>query len=132
LAFIALTVKVYAVPFVKPAIVHDLVGAFTVQVNSPGLDVTSYLRMSEPPVLVGVKKETVAAASLAATVIFVGGLGTVEGVTALDALDAADVPIPFVALTLNVYGEPFVNPVTLQVSVDAFVVHVPCALLFES
>jgi hypothetical protein len=112
--------------------VHDLVGAFTVQVNSPGLDVTVYLRMSEPPVLVGAKKETVAAASLAATVIFVGGLGTVEGVTALDALDAADVPIPFVALTLNVYGEPFVNPVTLQVSVDAFVVHVPCALLLES
>jgi hypothetical protein len=88
--------------------------------------------MSEPPVLLGAKKETATAASLAATVMFVGGLGTVEGVTALDALDAADVPIPFVALTLNVYGEPFVNPVTLQVSVDAFVVHVPCALLFES
>ena len=92
----------YAVPFVKPPIVHDLVGAFTVQVNSPGLDVTSYLRMAEPPVLLGAKKETATAASLAATVMFVGGLGTVEGVTALDALDAADVPIPFVALTLNV------------------------------
>ena len=81
---------------------HDLVGAFTVQVKSPGFDVTSYLRMAEPPVLLGAKKVTATAASLAATVMFVGGFGTVEGVTALDALDAADVPIPFVALTLNV------------------------------
>jgi hypothetical protein len=47
-------------------------------------------------------KETVALASPMAATTFVGALGTVDGVAALDAVDAADVPIPFVAVTLNV------------------------------
>jgi len=37
-----------------------------------------------------------------AAVTPVGAFGTVDGVAALDAIDAADVPIPFVAGTLNV------------------------------
>jgi hypothetical protein len=40
LALLALTVKVYAVPFVKPEMLQEVVGAFTVQVKFPGLDVT--------------------------------------------------------------------------------------------
>jgi hypothetical protein len=40
LALLAFTVKVYAVPFDKPETIQDVVGAFTVQVKSPGLDVT--------------------------------------------------------------------------------------------
>jgi hypothetical protein len=39
-ALLAFTVKVYAVPFDKPETVQEVVGAFTVQVKSPGLDVT--------------------------------------------------------------------------------------------
>ena len=44
----------------------------------------------------------------------------VYGVTALDAADALPVPIPFVAVTVNVYEVPGASPVTLQVS-DAVV-----------
>ena len=40
LALLALTVKVYAAPFVKPEMLQEVVGAFTVQVKPPGLDVT--------------------------------------------------------------------------------------------
>ena len=39
---------------------------------------------------------------------------TFDAVTALDALDALLVPAAFVAVTLNVYAVPFVNPVTVH------------------
>ena len=35
------------------------------------------------------------------------------GVTEFDATDAVDVPIAFVAVTVNVYAVPFVSPVTV-------------------
>jgi hypothetical protein len=41
------------------------------------------------------------------------------------------VPIPLVAVTLNVYGEPFVSPVISQLCVGATVVQLPDAILFE-
>jgi hypothetical protein len=37
-----------------------------------------------------------------AAVTPVGAFGTVDGVAALDAVDDADVPMPFIATTLNV------------------------------
>jgi hypothetical protein len=40
LALVAFTVKVYAVPFDKPETIQEVVGALTVQVKSPGLEVT--------------------------------------------------------------------------------------------
>jgi hypothetical protein len=42
----------------------------------------------------------------------VGASGTVAGVTEVDALDKPDVPEELVAVVLNVYGVPFVKPVT--------------------
>ena len=42
----------------------------------------------------------------------VGAPGTVAGVTALDALEALDVPAVFVAVVLKKYAVPFVKPVT--------------------
>jgi hypothetical protein len=51
---------------------------------------------------VGAVNEIEALASPADATIPVGAFGTVEGVTALDADDCTDVPIPFVAVTLNV------------------------------
>ena len=42
----------------------------------------------------------------------VGASGTVAGVTALDAVDALDVPAEFVAVVVNVYAKRFVKPVT--------------------
>ena len=72
--------------------------------------------------------EILALASPAATVTPVGAFGTVDGVTALEAVDSTDVPMPFVATTLNVYAVPFVSPVTVQASAITVDVHVPATL----
>ena len=42
----------------------------------------------------------------------VGAAGVVAGVTALDGSDSGPYPNAFRALLVNVYGVPFVNPVT--------------------
>jgi hypothetical protein len=44
----------------------------------------------------------------------VGAPGTVEGVAAAEAVDAAPVPEAFVAVTVNVYAVPFVRPVIVH------------------
>ena len=43
----------------------------------------------------------------------VGAPGTVRGVTEAETVDVAPVPAALVALTRNVYGVPFVKPVTV-------------------
>ena len=60
----------------------------------------------------GAPNETVTCAFPATTVGAVGALGTVLGTTLTDAVDIAPVPFAFVALTVQVYDFPFVNPVT--------------------
>ena len=55
--------------------------------------------------------------------VTVGAPGVVRGVTEADAVDALLVPELFVAVTVNVYAVPFVNPVTVQNVVAD--VHVP-------
>jgi hypothetical protein len=52
--------------------------------------------------LEGAVNEIDALASPADAITLVGAFGTVEGFTALEAEDCADVPIPFVAVTLKV------------------------------
>jgi hypothetical protein len=96
-----LTVNVYAVSFVRPVI---LIGEDVPEAVVPSLAVTTYPVIGEPPSVAGAVNEIEALASPAEATTLVGALGTVEGVTALEALDCADVPIPFVAVTLNVYG----------------------------
>ena len=63
------------------------------------------------------------------TVTAVGAPGTVAGVTAVDALEKAEVPAELVAETLNVYAVPFVSPVTVAlvvaIEVDQLVQDVP-------
>ena len=44
----------------------------------------------------------------------VGGSGTVKGVIAAEGSDAAPVPTPLVAVTVNVYESPFVRPRTVH------------------
>jgi hypothetical protein len=108
---VAITVKVYAVPFVRPVMVT---GEEVTETLFPSLPITVYPVIDEPPLFVGAVNETTALAFPDATMTFVGAFGTVEGVTELDAVDGEDVPIPFVAVTLNVYAVPFVKPVTVQ------------------
>ena len=56
----------------------------------------------EPPLFNGGVNETVTSSFPTATDNAVGVFGIVEGVTELEAVDRADVPIPFVAVTLKV------------------------------
>ena len=56
----------------------------------------------EPPLFTGGVNEIVASVSPTATDNAVGAFGIVEGITALEAVDRADVPIQFVAVTLKV------------------------------
>ena len=44
----------------------------------------------------------------------VGAPAVVIGVIALEADDAEPVPAPFVAVTVNVYAVPLVNPVNVR------------------
>jgi hypothetical protein len=66
--------------------------------------------------LLGAVKVTVALALPAVAVPMVGAPGTVAddiGVTPFDAEEAAPVPTLLVAVTVNVYVVPLVNPVTV-------------------
>ena len=54
------------------------------------------------PLLAGVVHETVAVALPATAVMFVGTAGGPAGTTAFEAVDAGEVPTPFVAVTVNV------------------------------
>ena len=65
--------------------------------------VAVYLVIVAPPLDAGVVQFTVTDVALAtATAPIVGAPGTVAGVTAADAADPADVPVAFVAVTVNV------------------------------
>jgi hypothetical protein len=99
---------VYAVPFVSPVIV---IGDDPPVAVAPVLDVTVYDVIAEPPVLAGAVNVTVALPFPYTAETFVGEPGVVAGVTALDAVEDALVPIALVAVTVNVYAVPFVRPV---------------------
>ena len=73
-----------------------------IAVMPPGLDVTVYPVITLPPVLDGATKATLAEAFPAVATTLVGAPGTVAGVTADDAAEAAELPTAFVATTVNV------------------------------
>jgi hypothetical protein len=127
-------VNVYAVPLVKPETTHEVAFAAAVHVNPPGDDVTVKPVSAVPPLTNGAVNETVAAPAVVTTAdTDVGAFGTVAGITAVDAADAAEVKSPLFAVALNVYGVPFVNPVTTQlVALEVAWQGVPTALLLAS
>jgi len=110
IAFVAVTVKVYAVPFVNPETTIGLVAP--VPVNPPGEEVTVYPVIADPPFEAGALNATETCAFPKVPTAAVGAPGTVAGVTDADAEDAEPFPIAFVAVTVNVYAVPFVNPET--------------------
>ena len=111
-AFVAVTVNVYEVPFVRPVTVQLVVAV--VQVSDPGEDVTVYPVIALPPLLEGAVQETATWVDPNTPDTPVGAPGTVAGTTADDAEDAAPAPALFVAATVNVYDVPFVRPVTVH------------------
>jgi hypothetical protein len=75
-----------------------------------------------PPLLAGAIHEIKAAAVPAVAATPVGLSGTVgAGVTLLDGPEGPPVPELFVAVTVKVYGVPFVRPVTVQVKAPVVV-----------
>ena len=57
-AFMAFTVKVYAVPLVRPPTMQVVAGACALHVRPPGLAVTWYHAIAEVPVHVGAAHDT--------------------------------------------------------------------------
>jgi hypothetical protein len=92
-AFVAVTVNVYEVPFVRPLTVMG--EAEPVPVTPPGLDVTVYPVIGRFPSLAGAVKVTEAEAKLAVAVPMVGAPGTVGQVpAAIACICCLDVQIP--------------------------------------
>ena len=70
-------------------------------VKPPGLEVTVYEAMALPPFDTGTAKVTVAVELPAVAPPITGALGTVNGVTMLDAADSKPVPAMLTALTVK-------------------------------
>ena len=103
LPFVAVTVKVYAVPLVSPVIawVKAVVPAFA-SVPPEGFEVTVYPVIAAPPFDAGAVKLTDACVLPAVAVPMVGAPGTVAGITLLEASEAELVPALLVAVTVKV------------------------------
>jgi hypothetical protein len=97
---VAVTVKVYVAPFVRP--VMTIGDAPPVAVKPPVFEETVYDVMAEPPLLTGGVKVTVAWPLPATALMLVGAFGTVAGVTELLVADGTLVPAKFVAVTVKV------------------------------
>jgi hypothetical protein len=97
---VAVTVKLYAVPFVRPVIVQPLVDPLTEQLPA-GLPATAYLLIGLPPFEAGAVHASVTRPSPGVAVRPVGAPGTVAGV-ALAGADAGPVPTALVAVTVKV------------------------------
>ena len=104
-AFSATTVKVYAVPFVKPAMLQANGfgnGAINSQDPPAGDEVTVYLVGADSAEFAGAVNETVAAPFEAVAITLLGASGFAIGLTAVDAGDEEVVPVAFVAVVVNV------------------------------
>jgi hypothetical protein len=88
------------VPFVKPVTVQEVV--VLVQVNDPGVEVAVYPVIALPPLDAGAVQLTRDEALATVPETLVGAPGTVRGVTADEAVEALEVPLAFVAVTVNV------------------------------
>jgi hypothetical protein len=119
---------VYATPSLKFVVTsQDVLGAEIVQVAPlTAFPSGSYVWTEYPvigePFADGAVHETVTLPVPEVTLNPVGALGTPAGVIAADADDSPEVPTPFVVVALNVYSDPFDNPVTVQGLVE--LVHV--------
>ena len=97
--FVAVTVNVYVVPFVKPVTTIGLCDP--VAIIPSGDDVTVYEVIADP-LRPAPLKATVARESPGVAVTEVGAVGVPAGVTAEDAVDASEFPTEFTATTVKV------------------------------
>jgi len=121
-ALVAVTVNVYAVPFVKPDTTHEPNAPPIVQVAPPGdastvCDVAGHTSNAT-------LTDTLTAPSPTTTPATAGTFGFAIGVTDADGSDAAEVPPAFVAVAVNVYAVPLVRPDTTHEPEAPTIVHV--------
>ncbi len=119
----AITVNVYPVPFVRPVTVQ-VVALDEVHVAPPGLAVAVYPVTPPVPPDDGAVHETTTWVLPATPETPVGAPANTNGVTDAEALLALEFPYALVAMTVNVYAVPFVNPVTVHVAALPAAVHV--------
>jgi hypothetical protein len=104
-AFSATTVKVYAVPLVKPVILQ-VNGSGNGATNShdppAGDEVIVYLVGADSTEFADAVNETFAAPFEAVAITLLGASGLASGLTAVDAADELVVPVAFVAVVVNV------------------------------
>ena len=120
--FVAVTVNVYDVPFVRPV---TTMGDDAPDTSIPAGDddTTLYLVIAEPPLDAGAVKETVACPFPLVAVPIVGAPGAVASNTD-PVVATGPSPTEFCAVTVNVYVVPVTTPLTsvaivLKLSVDA-------------
>jgi hypothetical protein len=114
ITLVAVTVNVYVVPRVSPTTLAVAVVEVTpVQPKHAGDGITVYWLIADPLVAGAVQLTWMLPLLSQYDVRLVGAPGTSAGVTGLDADDAAPVPIPLVAVTVNVYAVPRVSPTTV-------------------
>jgi hypothetical protein len=117
MVFVAVTVNVYLTPLVRPGTLAVVAFGPTLIVIPPGFATTLYPVIGDPPSDGGNDQFTVALllpTTLKTLTGFSGADGN-DGIIIFDAVDANDVPTELVAVTVNVYSVPFVNPVTVAV-----------------
>jgi hypothetical protein len=101
-----MALNVYAVPFVRPVISHEVEGSVAVHVWRPSIDVKRIAVTDSPPLPLNVfqfpEAETVAVSSPATAVTDDGASATPAIFTGAEAVEDSEVPTAFVALTLKV------------------------------
>jgi hypothetical protein len=100
-ALLAVTVKVYGEPLLRPFTTTD-VAPLVVALNPPVFEVTTYVVIAEPPLLAGADHETSALPLLAVALTEVGASGIVAGMTELLVPEEELVPTALVAVTVKV------------------------------
>ena len=86
----------------RPVTVAAVPAPVEVAVKPPGVEVTVYPVIAAPPLSVGAVHVIVACVLPEVATTDVGAPGTVEGTTAVEAVEAAEVPALLVAVTVNV------------------------------
>lgn len=105
--FVAFTVNVTAVPFVR--LLTVAVRTLPTVTGLPKDGVSVYPVISEPPLEAGAVQETVTDLLPATAERPVGTSGSVAGVTAAEAVEATESPLLCQDCTVNVIGVPFVR-----------------------
>jgi hypothetical protein len=120
-AFVAVTVKVYVVPFVRPLTVQPSVEVE--QVKPPGDEVAVYDVTGEP-FGAAADQPSVTLPLPATALVRPGAPGGPKGVADIE-FDAGPAPTALVAATVNVYAVPFVSPPTEQLRLEVVQVNPP-------